>query len=189
MRSNLFQATALAAIFVIGSFSAANLQAQDCQKSSCPSHGVTATETVSAVQDKDQEVEVMDIVDTAAGAGSFNTLVAAVKAADLVDALKGDGPFTVFAPTDEAFAALPEGTVENLLLPENKEKLVAILKYHVVPGKIMAGDVLGATTVDTLQGSAAPVGLTIGGANVVKADIDCTNGVIHVIDEVILPKM
>ena len=105
-----------------------------------------------------------------------------------MDALKGDGPFTVFAPTDEAFAALPEGTVEELLKPENKEKLQAILKFHVVSGKIMAGDVLKALEVETLQGSKAKIGLTIGGANVIKTDISCSNGVIHVIDRVILPE-
>ncbi len=129
-----------------------------------------------------------DIVTTAVQAGKFKTLAAALGAAGLVDALKGEGPFTVFAPTDEAFAKLPEGTVESLLKPENKEKLQAILKYHVVSGKIMAGDVLKATEVETLQGSTAPIGLTIAGANIVKTDIQCSNGVIHVIDSVILPK-
>lgn len=150
------------------------------QQAQCQSQTVTvATATHPA--------EEMDIVDTAVNAGQFKTLVAAVKAAGLVDALKGEGPLTVFAPTDEAFAALPEGTVEMLLKPENKDKLVAVLTYHVVSGKIMAGDVLGATEVETLQGSKAPVGLTIGGARVIKADIGCSNGVIHVIDKVILP--
>ncbi len=128
-----------------------------------------------------------DIVDTAVGAKSFSTLVAAVKAAGLVEALKGDGPFTVFAPTDEAFKALPEGAVANLLKPENKDKLAAVLKYHVVSGKIMAGDVLKALEVETLQGSKAKIGLTIGGANIIKTDIGCSNGVIHVIDKVIMP--
>lgn len=134
-----------------------------------------------------------DIVDTAAGAGSFGTLVAAVQAADLVDTLKGDGPFTVFAPTDEAFAALPEGTVESLLLPENKEQLVAILTYHVVPGKVMSADIAGQElSVATVQGSEADInatdGVTIDGATVTQADIEATNGVIHVIDAVILPE-
>ncbi len=134
-----------------------------------------------------------DIVDTAVGAGTFNTLVAAVQAADLVDALKGDGPFTVFAPTDEAFAALPEGTVETLLLPENKDQLVAVLTYHVIPGKVMAGDIAGKQMmVETLQGSSIDVnatnGVMIDGASVVTADIEADNGVIHVIDAVILPK-
>lgn len=134
-----------------------------------------------------------DIVDTAVGAGSFTTLVAAVQAADLVDTLKGDGPFTVFAPTDDAFAALPEGTVETLLLPENKDQLVAILTYHVVPGKVMSGDIAGKKMdVKTVNGGMAMVdamsGVTIDGANVVQADIEASNGVIHVIDAVILPK-
>lgn len=134
-----------------------------------------------------------DIVDTAVGAGSFTTLVAAVQAADLVDTLKGEGPFTVFAPTDDAFAALPEGTVETLLLPENKDQLVAILTYHVVPGKVMSGDIAGKKMdVKTVNGGMAMVdamsGVTIDGANVVQADIEASNGVIHVIDAVILPK-
>jgi uncharacterized surface protein with fasciclin (FAS1) repeats len=133
-----------------------------------------------------------DIVDTAVAAGSFSTLVAAVQAAGLVDALKGDGPFTVFAPTDEAFAALPEGTVETLLKPENKEQLVNILTYHVLSGKVMSGDIAG-KTIDAkmLNGSTAKVDATMGvkidGANVVSADIETSNGVIHVIDAVILP--
>ena len=138
-------------------------------------------------------VRAADIVDTAVGAGTFSTLVAAVQAADLVDTLKGDGPFTVFAPTDEAFAALPEGTVESLLLPENKEQLIAILTYHVVPGKVMSGDIAGKEmAVETVQGSTADInamdGVMIDGAKVVSADIEADNGVIHVIDAVILPE-
>ncbi len=133
-----------------------------------------------------------DIVDTAAGAGSFNTLVAAVEAAGLVDTLKGEGPFTVFAPTDEAFAALPEGTVEDLLKPENKEKLVAILTYHVVAGKVMASDVAGTETMAaTVEGQELKIdgsdGVKINGATVTSADVEATNGVIHVIDQVLLP--
>lgn len=133
-----------------------------------------------------------DIVDTAASAGTFDTLVAAVKAADLVDTLKGDGPFTVFAPSDEAFAALPAGTVEDLLKPENKDKLVAVLTYHVVPGKVMSGDIAGKKLdVTTVQGGDIAVnatnGVTINEATVTTADIETTNGVIHVIDKVILP--
>ncbi|MGI9290063.1 MAG: fasciclin domain-containing protein [Gammaproteobacteria bacterium] len=133
-----------------------------------------------------------DIVDVAAGAGSFNTLVAAVKAAGLVDALKGDGPLTVFAPTDEAFAALPAGTLDSLLKPENKDQLTAILLYHVVPGKVMSSDLSGTVNAETLQGSTVEVvasasGVTVNGANVVKADVAASNGVIHVIDAVILP--
>jgi uncharacterized surface protein with fasciclin (FAS1) repeats len=133
-----------------------------------------------------------DIVDTAVAAGSFNTLVAAVGAAGLVDTLKSDGPFTVFAPTDEAFAALPEGTVETLLLPENKDQLVAILTYHVVAGKVMSGDLSNNMMATTVQGGDVSImtegGVTVNGANVVTADIETSNGIIHVIDAVILPK-
>ncbi|XYK82257.1 MAG: fasciclin domain-containing protein [Labrenzia sp.] len=133
-----------------------------------------------------------DIVDTAVGAGTFNTLVAAVQAADLVDTLKGDGPFTVFAPTDEAFAKLPAGTVEDLLKPENKDKLVAVLTYHVVPGKVMSSDIAGKKAdVASVQGDTIAVdatdGVKVDDANVITADIETSNGVIHVIDSVILP--
>lgn len=133
-----------------------------------------------------------DIVDTAAAAGTFQTLIAAAQAAELVDALKGDGPLTVFAPNDAAFAALPEGTVENLLKPENKAQLQAVLLYHVVPGKIMAGDIGAGASPATLEGQqidvvAAEGGVTVNGANVIAADIEASNGVIHVIDAVILP--
>ncbi|MFN0192107.1 MAG: fasciclin domain-containing protein [Aestuariivirga sp.] len=135
-----------------------------------------------------------DIVDTATANGSFKTLVAAVQAAGLVETLKGPGPFTVFAPTDEAFAKLPAGTVEDLLKPENKEKLTAILTYHVVPGKVMAADVAGKETMaKSVQGSEIKVngtdGVMVDGAKVVTADIAADNGVIHVIDTVIMPKM
>jgi uncharacterized surface protein with fasciclin (FAS1) repeats len=133
-----------------------------------------------------------DIVDTAVEAGSFETLVAAVQAADLVDTLKGDGPFTVFAPTDEAFAALPEGTVEDLLKPENKDQLIEILTYHVVPGKVMSGDLSDDMAATTVQGSDVMIdldnGVMVEEATVVSADIETSNGVIHVIDKVILPE-
>ena len=133
-----------------------------------------------------------DIVATAVAAGSFTTLVAAVQAAGLVDTLKGEGPFTVFAPTDEAFAALPEGTVETLLKPENKDQLVAILTYHVVAGKVMSGDLTNNMMATTVQGSDVKImtegGVTVNGANVTAADIETSNGVIHIIDAVILPK-
>ncbi len=133
-----------------------------------------------------------DIVGVASSAGTFNTLVAAVKAAGLVDTLKGPGPFTVFAPTDEAFAKLPAGTVESLLKPENKQKLAAILTYHVVPGKVMAADVktMQAKTVNgqNLSLQVGNGGVTVNGAKVVAADVAATNGVIHVIDKVILPQ-
>jgi len=135
----------------------------------------------------------MDIVDTAVAAGSFNTLVATVQAAGLVDTLKGEGPFTVFAPTDEAFAALPEGTVEDLLKPENIDTLTAILTYHVISGKVMAADIAGQSMMaETVQGGALDVngmnGVTINGANVVQADIEASNGIIHVIDMVLIPE-
>ena len=131
------------------------------------------------------------IVGVAAGAGQFKTLVAAVKAAGLVKTLNGKGPFTVFAPTDEAFAKLPAGTVENLLKPENKEKLVAVLTYHVLPGKLMAAD-LTTTNAKTLNGKELAIKVdagkvTVGGANVIKTDIEASNGVIHVIDAVLVP--
>lgn len=134
------------------------------------------------------------IVETAAGNESFSTLVAAVKAADLVEVLSSEGPFTVFAPTDEAFAKLPEGTLETLLKPENKETLVKILTYHVVPGKVMAADVveLDGEQVETAAGAKATISVAgstvmVDKAKVVKTDIECSNGVIHVIDAVILP--
>jgi len=134
-----------------------------------------------------------DIVDTAVAAGSFKTLVAAVQAAGLVETLKGPGPFTVFAPTDEAFAALPAGTVEDLLKPENKDKLVAILTYHVVPGKVMSTDLKDDTMAKTVQGGEIKIdldnGAMINDAKVVTADVAADNGVIHVIDKVIMPAM
>lgn len=131
-----------------------------------------------------------DIVDTAVAAGSFNTLAKALTEAGLVGALKGKGPFTVFAPTDEAFAKLPKGTVESLLKPENREKLIAILTYHVVPGELDAGEVLGSKTLTTLNGQRVDISkkdASIDGVSIVKTDIECSNGIIHVIDEVILP--
>ena len=137
--------------------------------------------------------QMKDIVDTAVAAGTFNTLVAAVQAAGLVDTLKGPGPFTVFAPTDAAFAALPAGTVEDLLKPENKDKLVGILTYHVVAGKVMAADLTNNMKAATVQGSEVTImtdgGVKVDAANVTTADIETSNGVIHVIDAVILPKM
>ncbi|MFA8387393.1 MAG: fasciclin domain-containing protein [Pelagibaca sp.] len=143
------------------------------------------TSTAAFAQDQ-------DIVDTAVAAGSFETLVAAVQAAGLVETLKGEGPFTVFAPTDEAFAALPEGTVETLLMPENKDQLVSILTYHVVPGKVMSTDLMDDMEAETVQGSTVTIdldnGVMVEGATVTTADIETSNGVIHVIDTVILPE-
>ena len=134
-----------------------------------------------------------DIVDTAVGAGNFTTLVAAVQAAGLVETLKGEGPFTVFAPTDAAFAALPAGTVEDLLKPENKDKLVSILTYHVVPGKVMSGDLTEGMKAKTVQGGEVTItldgGAKVNGAAISTPDIETSNGVIHVIDAVILPPM
>jgi uncharacterized surface protein with fasciclin (FAS1) repeats len=134
-----------------------------------------------------------DIVDTAVAAGDFKTLAAALQAAGLVDTLKGAGPFTVFAPTDEAFAKLPAGTVEDLLKPENKQKLISILTYHVVAGKVMAKDVVKLHEAKTVNGQDVKImveggKVMVDNANVIKTDIECTNGVIHVIDTVLLPQ-
>ncbi len=134
----------------------------------------------------------MDIVDTAIAAGSFNTLAAALTAGDLIETLKSEGPFTVFAPTDEAFAKLPAGTVEDLLKPENKDKLVAILTYHVVAGKVLAADVVKLKSANTVNGKDVTIDATsdmvkINDATVTKADILASNGVIHVVDTVLLP--
>ena len=141
-------------------------------------------------EESEAPAELGDIVSVAVGAGSFTTLVAAVEAAGLVETLQGEGPFTVFAPTDEAFAALPAGLVDKLLLPENVDVLVKILTYHVVPGKVMAADVT-AGDVATVEGQTVALatdgGVTVNGANVVTADVEASNGVIHVIDAVILP--
>lgn len=144
----------------------------------------TAFALPAAAQDK-------DIVDTAVAAGSFTTLVAAVQAAGLVDTLKGEGPFTVFAPTDAAFAALPAGTVEDLLKPENKDKLVSILTYHVVPGKVMSTDLTEGMKAATVNGKEITItldgGPKVNGATISGPDVAASNGVIHVIDAVILP--
>lgn len=141
---------------------------------------------------KYKEMTKSDIVDTAIAAGSFNTLIAAVKAAGLEETLRGEGPFTVFAPTDDAFAKLPAGTVEGLLKPENKDKLVAILTYHVLPGAVKSTDIAGKTLeAETVQGSTVEIdavnGVMVDGATVTAADIVASNGVIHVIDAVIMP--
>ena len=153
---------------------------------------VAATASFSATVAKAETAD-KTIVEIAAGVEDFSTLVAAVKAAGLVDVLSSKGPFTVFAPTNEAFAKLPEGTVESLLKPENKDKLIAVLKYHVVPGKVMAKDVVKVDSAKTAQGSSVTVtveGKTVkvDNATVVKTDIEASNGVIHVIDTVIIPE-
>lgn len=151
-----------------------------------------ALATVSAFAVTPAVAADKDIVDTAVGAGNFTTLVAAVQAAGLVDTLKGPGPFTVFAPTDAAFAALPAGTVEDLLKPENKDKLVSILTYHVVPGKVMSTDLSEGLKAKTVQGGEVTItldgGPKVDGAVISTPDIEASNGVIHVIDSVIMPK-
>jgi uncharacterized surface protein with fasciclin (FAS1) repeats len=146
---------------------------------------IAAAGSTARAQDK-------DIVDTALAAGSFTTLARALQAAGLVETLKGAGPFTVFAPSDEAFAKLPAGTVDELLKPENKERLRAVLTYHVVSGKVMASQVTGLGSARTVNGQSLPIAVRdgnvmVGGANVVKTDIVASNGVIHVIDTVLLP--
>jgi len=167
-------ATATALIIISGTFSVAN------------AHGHAKSHHVS------KKMKKADIVDTAVNAGAFNTLIAAVQAAGLEGTLRSDGPFTVFAPTDEAFAKLPAGTVESLLQPENKDKLVSILTYHVLPGKVKAKDIAEQKlVVETVQGTNIFVdgrdGVKIDNANVIKADIKTSNGIIHVIDNVIIP--
>ena len=152
---------------------------------------LVATSSFLGVAQAEPKEKGKDIVAVASGNGSFNTLVAAVKAAGLVETLQGTGPFTVFAPTDEAFAKLPKGTVEDLLKPENKAKLVAILTYHVVAGKVMAADVK-TMKAKTMNGQSLDVkvtdgGVTVDNAKVVKTDVAASNGVIHVIDTVVLP--
>lgn len=152
---------------------------------------LTAMAVISTRSDADGHEQ--DIVEIAAGAGQFETLVAALGAAELVDTLKGSGPFTVFAPTDEAFAKLPAGTVESLLKPENRDQLVAILTYHVVPGTVMAADVVKLSEAKTVNGADLTIKVVDGSvridqATVLKTDIVASNGVIHVIDTVMLPK-
>lgn len=154
--------------------------------------GFTASMSAIAAGDYGMKKKQADIVDTAVAAGQFNTLAAALEAADLVGTLKGEGPFTVFAPTDDAFAKLPEGTVENLLKPENRDQLVAVLTYHVVPGKVMAADVVNLSEAKTVNGSDIAISVKgdsvrIDDATVVATDVAASNGVIHIIDSVILP--
>ena len=180
MTKKLFQTTLLPALIIITSQSWAIAQ-------SCPLQSGNHLTMVSAPM-----VQQQDIVDTAAGAGKFNTLVAAVEAAGLVDTLKSDGPLTVFAPTDEAFSKLPEGTVESLLKPENLKQLQDVLTYHVVSGNVMAADVVKLSSATTVQGEKIAIKvengkIKVNDANVVAADVACKNGVIHVIDAVILP--
>jgi len=175
-RTKLFTVTAMLAIFALVGAACSSDDDADA---------TTTTTTVAA-----EDMEMGTIVDVAAGAGTFETLLAAATAAGLVDTLNGDGPYTVFAPTDDAFAALPEGTVEGLL--EDPAALSEILLYHVVPGKVLAADVVGLTSATTAQGSDVSINVDGGtvmvdGANVTATDIEASNGVIHVIDAVILP--
>ena len=175
-RSKLFMFTGLLAVFA--------LVAAACGGDDSSEEPAASTTTTAAVE------EMANIVEVAAGAGQFETLLAAATAAGLADTLANDGPFTVFAPTDEAFAALPEGTVEGLL--EDPEALSEILLYHVVPGKVLAADVVSLTTATTVQGSDVAISVDgdsvrVDAANVVSTDIEASNGVIHVIDAVILP--
>lgn len=155
--------------------------------------GVVGLFIAGCAQAEHHDMKQKDIVDTAVEAGQFETLVAAVQAANLVDTLKSEGPFTVFAPTDEAFAALPDGTVEELLKPENQETLQAVLTYHVVPGEIMAADAMAADSATTVQGQDITITtmdgrVMIDDATVISADIEASNGVIHVIDSVLMPQ-
>lgn len=154
--------------------------------------GLISAGLISCEEKTEKEMMKTDIVDVAVSSGSFNTLVAAVKAADLVSTLKSEGPFTVFAPTDKAFANLPKGTLDDLLKPENKDKLASILTYHVVPGKVTSNKVVEMKSVKTVNGkdvsiSVADGNVMINDATVVKVDLEASNGVIHVIDKVILP--
>ncbi len=151
-----------------------------------------ALAAVFGAANADHHKSKKDIVDTAVAAGDFTTLAAALEAAGLVETLKGEGPFTVFAPTDAAFEKLPAGAVENLLKPENKDQLIAVLTYHVLPGKVMSADIAGKTLEPvTVQGSTISIdatdGVTVDNATVTKADIKASNGVIHVIDTVVMP--
>ena len=146
---------------------------------------------ITTENDTDKSAET-DIVSLAVQTDILSTLVAAVQAADLVEVLQSEGPFTVFAPTNEAFAALPEGTVESLLLEENRDMLIAVLTYHVVPGKVMSTDLSDGMSAETVQGGQVTIGVgdgvTVNGANVVLADVEASNGVVHIIDAVILPE-
>ena len=173
------------------------LAAPCCEKSQSTTYHLTPMHHATTRNQSIRPVSMArkDIIDTAVGAGSFSTLAAALDAADLITTLKGDGPFTVFAPTDEAFKKLPAGTVEMLLKPENKEKLMAVLLLHVVPGEVFASDVVSLSEAKTAGGetvkfstrSGVKVGTASGISNIVKTDIKASNGVIHVIDAVILP--
>ena len=158
-----------------------------------PGGAATPPKAVTAMKPIIDEYKKLDIVETAMKSGSFKTLSTAIKAAGLADTLKGSGPFTVFAPTDEAFDKLPQGTLESLLRPENKEKLKAILTYHVVPGDMLAADVSPMKTLNSVNGEPLSIktegeNIMVNDAKVTKTNIDCTNGVIHAIDKVLMPR-
>ena len=184
MKSNILLA-AIVAVLAAGNIASAQSdhKAEPAASGAMSEHGASGTKMMDAKP---------DIVDTAVKAGKFSTLVAAVKAAGLVETLKSEGPFTVFAPTDEAFKKVDSATLQELLKPENKEKLKSILTYHVVPGKVMAADVVTMEEAKTANGEMVKIkasddGVMINDAKVVKTDIECGNGVIHVIDSVIMP--
>lgn len=194
MRKSLLAGIAVAALALSGCAAATEEPVDEVEE--VEEVEVEETETTDDTMMEEEEPAVEEgpgtIVDVAVDNGSFTTLVAAVQAADLVDTLSGDGPFTVFAPTDEAFAALPEGLLDALLLPENVEVLTQILTYHVVSGAVFAADV-ATGDVATVEGSTIALevvdgGVTVNGANVVTADVEASNGVIHVIDQVIVPE-
>jgi uncharacterized surface protein with fasciclin (FAS1) repeats len=181
-----------ARFFAIGALASLAIVVAGCATPADTASAPSAASTSTAAAPEPAPMAAGDIVDVAVGAPQFSTLVAAVQAAGLVETLKGTGPFTVFAPTNDAFAKLPAGTVENLLKPENKVQLVALLTYHVLPGKVMAADVSGAqVTPATVQGATLAVdgrsGVKVNGANVIAADIAAKNGVIHGIDTVLMP--
>ncbi|MEN0109576.1 MAG: fasciclin domain-containing protein [Planctomycetota bacterium] len=178
---------------------AAPAVAGNCQ-ASCPASQAAAhhdnhwapTHAVSVTTVSHESSSLPNLAETAVAAGKFNTLVAAAQAAGLVDALAGDGDLTVFAPTDEAFAKIPAATIESLLKPENKEQLAAILTYHIVPGRVLASDVVNLRSAKTLQGGDVAIGVGgdrvfVNNAQVVKTDVEASNGVIHVIDTVLMP--
>ncbi|RMH51375.1 MAG: fasciclin domain-containing protein [Bacteroidetes bacterium] len=188
MRINTFIPRSLSLLLSTSALAALVLLVAACADTPRSADESAETETVSMTE----EAPATTIVDIATSDERFSTLVTALQAADLVSTLQGEGPFTVFAPTNEAFAALPEGTVENLLKPENKDQLTAILLYHVAEGKVMAAQVTGMDEVPTLQGGTLSVQVEdgtvmIGSATVVQADVEASNGVIHVIDTVLLP--
>lgn len=187
---SMMKVTAMALALVFASaFTPAN--AGDCGSGSkVKANNAGSTPSMEAKAMQSTEIKKMDIVEVAVSAGTFGTLVTAVKAAELVDVLKSEGPFTVFAPTDEAFAKLPDGAITRLLA--DKDKLAAVLTYHVIPGKVMAADVVKLSEAATANGQSVNIKVDgdkvfVDGAQVVKTDIECENGVIHVIDNVILP--